>query len=155
MTHHAAFLNLCNCELSAVYQATSSPIPWLPTLVCCMKANSWWTVEWCSIRWMQERPNCAIQLWDVCHFCIMTAKRPVLGTQCDLHTALYSIYKVRPGNSKILAQIIDISYHTCKFRIIVECFLFLNFKCNLMCFSAQACMEISKYSRLIVILFEF
>jgi hypothetical protein len=42
----------------------------------------------------------------------------------------------------------------CKFRIRAECFLFLNFKCDLMYFSAQASMEIDKYNRLIFILFK-
>jgi hypothetical protein len=43
----------------------------------------------------------------------------------------------------------------CKFRIIIECFLFLNFEYNLMYFPAQACMEIDKYNRLILILYNF
>jgi hypothetical protein len=62
------------------------------------------------------------------------------------------LYQARPGKNKILSQIIGSAYHMYKFRIIVECFLFLNFEGNLMHFSAQACMEIDKYNRFISIL---
>jgi hypothetical protein len=43
----------------------------------------------------------------------------------------------------------------CKFRIIAECFLFLNFKRTLMYFSAQASVKIDTYSNSLLFFLNF
>jgi hypothetical protein len=48
--------------------------------------------------------------------------------------------------SHILLCVNILSYHICKFKILVEYYFFLNFNCKLLYFSAQASMEIDKYN---------
>jgi hypothetical protein len=54
----------------------------------------------------------------------MATQGPVLRAYSSLHTGVLwtAATKSGQGHRKLLSQIIDISYHMCKFRIIVVLF---------------------------------
>jgi hypothetical protein len=134
----------------ATYQLFIRHLP-TPSHDCPHSFATWKQTVWPgkrrSIHWMQKRPSCVVRLWNLCHFCIYShLSASVLTSLWFTHRCVVNCYyEARPGNSNILSQIIDISYHKCKFGIIVECFLFINFKCTFMHFSTQASMEIDMY----------
>jgi hypothetical protein len=56
-------------------------------------------------------------------FTFNTTRESVFWAHCGLHSDMLwtTSTKSGQGHSKILSQIIDISYHMCKFRITVDC----------------------------------
>jgi hypothetical protein len=57
----------------------------------------------------------------------------VLRAHCSLHTDVLWTASTKPGQGTAkFCHKLYISYHLCKFKIIVECFVFLNFKFNFM-----------------------